>query len=226
MRNPRRTLPIFMFGVATFMGLGDPSSAADPRANRETVDKTKSIKIVVSAEKDGKSERQTVWYRQNNLLRREQGKDATQDDYSITIVDLKSRELLHLVPKTKVAQRRTMDEKETRYIREQVDSWFALKDTLASDKGAKVRDLGEENLRNRKAHVYEITNQVRPEVKLTYKLWVDPKTQLPLLWRISSAKDSPTMMSDFTNWNEKLDDKLFDLKVPEGYRLVELPEKK
>ena len=52
---------------------------------------------------------------------------------------------------------------------------------------------------------------------ISSKLWVDPKTQLPVLWRASAANDGPTMVSEFTNWNEKFDEQLFDLKVPKGY---------
>ena len=60
---------------------------------------------------------------------------------------------------------------------------------------------------------------------ISSKLWVDPKTQLPVLWRASAANDGPTMVSEFTNWNEKFDEQLFDLKVPKGYKL-EMPDKK
>lgn len=50
-------------------------------------------------------------------------------------------------------------------------------------------------------------------------VWVDPKTQLPARCRVEMTVGEIRAVSDMEvlGWNEELDEKLFELKVPEGY---------
>jgi len=50
-------------------------------------------------------------------------------------------------------------------------------------------------------------------------VWADPKTRLPILIETSSADGARITFSDF-RFNPALDDALFDLDAPEGYKLV------
>jgi outer membrane lipoprotein-sorting protein len=50
-------------------------------------------------------------------------------------------------------------------------------------------------------------------------VWADPKTRLPILIEGSSPDGTPIAFSDF-RFNPELDDALFSLEVPKGYKLV------
>jgi hypothetical protein len=86
----------------------------------------------------------------------------------------------------------------------------------------KVKGLPDENLDGRKTKVYEIKNVVLPgtRARADLKMWIDPKTDLPVQSRVSAVTEGRTVTTTakYLGFNEELDPKLFETKVPEGYR--------
>ena len=89
-------------------------------------------------------------------------------------------------------------------------------------KGPAVED-GSETIEGIEATVFKIDGGTMYNTKANYRVWVDPKTALPV--RISYER-KPTDPTDATpvkrtfdrfDWNPTLKDELFSLEVPEGY---------
>jgi outer membrane lipoprotein-sorting protein len=96
-------------------------------------------------------------------------------------------------------------------------------------KNGDAERIGEEEIDGRKTQVYRLKKGiVFMELRLgeddTAKLWVDPKSGLPMRIRVdgqtpaSRGQDDKTFMifEQFT-WDEALDPNLFKLEVPEGF---------
>lgn len=91
----------------------------------------------------------------------------------------------------------------------------------------------DEYLDGRKTKAYEVTDVGFDEGgadfkgKADMKLWVDPKTDLPVRSRLVLRLADKTVTSVYTylGFDEDLDPKLFDTKVPDGYKPMELPKK-
>ena len=54
-----------------------------------------------------------------------------------------------------------------------------------------------------------------------YKVWIDPKTELPVRAKFTDTVGKGLFTFDFEDWNKELDAKLFTLDPPAGYNLVE-----
>jgi outer membrane lipoprotein-sorting protein len=104
-------------------------------------------------------------------------------------------------------------------VREDVRTALAQFKVPADDK---VKGLPDENLDGRKTKVYEIKNVVLPgtRARADLKMWIDPKTDLPVQSRVSAMMEGRpvTTTAKYLGFNEELDPKLFETKVPEGYR--------
>ena len=54
------------------------------------------------------------------------------------------------------------------------------------------------------------------------KVWIDPKTDLPVRARFTDEKkDKTTLTIGFEDWNKEFDAKLFSRDLPAGFKLVE-----
>ena len=94
---------------------------------------------------------------------------------------------------------------------------------------AQVKGLADEYLDGRKTKVYEIKGVDIPDVKgkADLKIWIDPKTDLPVQSRVVSTIEGKTVTATaaYLGFDEDLDPKLFDPKIPDGYKPLELPKK-
>jgi hypothetical protein len=90
--------------------------------------------------------------------------------------------------------------------------------------------LGDETLDGRKVQVYRLKGTdlfmgVRLTGKDTAKLWVDPKTGLPIRIAVEPPPDSnektPPFVFEQFRWNESLDPNLFKLEAPNGFQVTE-----
>lgn len=93
----------------------------------------------------------------------------------------------------------------------------------------KVKGLPDEYLDGRKTKVYDIKDVDLPEMKAKadLKMWIDPKTDLPVQSRVSAKMENQTVTATakYLGFDEELDPKLFDTKVPEGFKKMEEPKK-
>jgi hypothetical protein len=86
--------------------------------------------------------------------------------------------------------------------------------------------IGEEELNGRKTQVYRLKKLgtfmgVTLSKDETAKLWVDPKSGLPVRIAIGdpSKLDKPFLVFEQFTWNDTLDPSLFSLEVPKGFAL-------
>lgn len=93
----------------------------------------------------------------------------------------------------------------------------------------KVKGLADEYLDGRKTKVYEIKDVDLPEMKAKadLKMWIDPKTDMPVRSRVTAkiGEQTVTATATYLGYDEELDPKLFETKIPEGYKKMEEPKK-
>ena len=156
-------------------------------------------------------------------IRKNHFRMAMSDTFAL-IADIKKKQALQLDHGNKIAYRIPVTDEMAKRFANPIDQFRKLQ-----PKDAKRR--GDERIDGKTVHVYIVRkiDFLGFKGKGEMKIWVDPKTKLPLKIRIgvnarsgSKATDRPfdTVMiyKDF-QWNKKLDPKLFELKVPEGYKV-------
>lgn len=88
----------------------------------------------------------------------------------------------------------------------------------------KVKGLPDEYLDGRKTKVYEIKGVEVKELNGTadLKIWIDPKTDLPVRSRVITkvGEKTYTATATYLGFDEELDPKLFDTTVPADYKLM------
>lgn len=142
------------------------------------------------------------------------------------IADIKNKKALQIDHGNNVAYKVPVTDEMAKRFANPIDQFRKLQ-----PKDAKRR--GDEQLNGKTTDVY-IVNKIdflgfKGEGEM--KIWVDPKTKLPLKIRIgvnsrrgSKSTDRPfdtVMVYEDFEWNKKLDSKLFELKIPKGYKVVE-----
>lgn len=142
------------------------------------------------------------------------------------IADLKKKKVVQLNHARKVAHEYSFSDEVARRFANPIEQFRKLQPDAA-------KRQGDEQLGGKNTYVY-IVNDIdflgfKGEGEM--KIWVDPKTKLPLKIRVgvnsrkgSKSTDRPfdTVITyeDF-EWNRKLDPKLFELKVPTGYKAIQ-----
>lgn len=139
----------------------------------------------------------------------------------INIADWSSGKMIGLDPKSKQAtvihmlnmpddQKKGMQTNQFEMIRQ------ALR-TVTSDPNAKALSLGEKQINGRKVLGFRID---APGMPMT--VWADPETELPV--RIETTMVGPpktnVVMTNY-EFNVELDESLFSLDIPEGYKVTE-----
>ena len=229
-RRRRRTIMRYIgFGTATAAAVAvataagilwfGGSAAAHVQKAIDNAEKATSVKVTMTIENKGKVTEVRTLYRQGDAVRVETVADATLPDNPIMVVDLKTRKLLTLLPGTKGAERGELAAQEAQAVAGMLGDFAGLKAHLGGGDDKAVKALGEEKIGDRKTTAYEIT--AAGPIPGVWKVWVDPKTDLPVRLRLAgAAKQSLTF--DFEDWNKKFDAKLFSQDVPEGYTLPEV----
>ena len=96
--------------------------------------------------------------------------------------------------------------------------------TVADLKGKEIKELPDETIDGRKLKVYAVKGHKLPGSKseADVTVWIDPKSELPARCRVEMTAGDVKAVSvlEALGWNEELDDALFELKVPAGYREV------
>jgi len=185
------------------------SAAAKVQKARDTAAKAKSVRVVVK--KAGTAE--CVSIVQGDMIRNEEpGK-------SVIITDVKSRKALELDLVRKTARWEDLDDAA---VRELSLGLASLGDELGFYSSDKVTELPGEKIGERETKVFAIEITVKDlkgnDLTIKRTLWVDKKTDLPV--RFQCHDPTGDLISEFDSWNEEFDPKLFELKVPEGFREV------
>jgi outer membrane lipoprotein-sorting protein len=141
----------------------------------------------------------------------------------VLIADWKEKKALLLDYTTKTAKKIAADEK----------TWDEMAKSMADPikqlrllKEKDAERLGDEELDGRKTTVYRLK---RTDIFMgltrskdeTAKLWVDPKSGLPVRIAVGdpSDTDKPFIVFEQFNWNVVLDPDLFKLEAPKGFTL-------
>jgi outer membrane lipoprotein-sorting protein len=191
----------------------------------ENIRNARSVNFVITT-KSGNKPRTDVFGGRSEL----EAKMAIQGDGvryelpgAVIIFDTKERKGLELHSVDKVAEKRTFDRPEklpADVFQNPVERLRNLKDEIKDN----VEQLADETIEGRKCQVYQIKNRLKsPATWLVpdrFKLWVDVKTGLPV--RIEATDENQSITYDHFVWDQPLDEKLFSLEVPQGYRLREL----
>ena len=166
------------------------------------------------------------YYMQGGLVRAEirvvrGGNETPVTD--IFIGDTDKKELLQIRYAPKTAEKRPLAGAAVEFLKNPVD-WFR---TL-TDKDAEL--VGNERLNGADALIYNLKRfnfGQSDELKEgeSAKVWVDPKTHLPVQLVVEkffpgAAVRSRAILTDF-HWNELLDPKLFEMAVPDGFKVAE-----
>jgi hypothetical protein len=143
---------------------------------------------------------------------------------AVIIFDTKERKALELHSVDKVAEKGGFYGPEEKLpadvFQNPVERLRNLKDEIKDN----VEQFVDETIDGRKCQVYQIKNRLKSPVTWLvpdrFKLWVDVKTGLPV--RIEATDENQSITYDRFVWDQPLDEKLFSLEVPQGYRLREL----
>jgi outer membrane lipoprotein-sorting protein len=143
------------------------------------------------------------------------------------IADVKQKKALQLDFTRKTAKYLKADDKTS----EEMAKAFANPiEQLRQLKGDDAERLGEEELNGRKTEVYRLKKTdifmgMRLTGGETAKLWVDPKSNLPVRIAVEPSADSsdktPLFVFEQFSFNESLDPDLFKLDVPKGFSIEE-----
>jgi outer membrane lipoprotein-sorting protein len=209
-----------------------------PRAFADVVENVKNAKSVTFVTKiptviqgSRRGTLQQKWYVQGDSFRMEV--PSAQEDAPVPldappvlmaeIADAKQKKALQLDFIHKTAKRIQADDK----------TWDEMAKGLANPveqlrklKSDDAERLGEEELNGAKTDVYRLKKgDVFLGARLgkadTAKLWVDPKTGLPVRIAVEPPADSkdptPQLVFEQFQWNQSLDPDLFKLDVPKGF---------
>lgn len=189
----------------------------------ERVAAATSVRAVITLDSGDGQKMQMKLYQQQSAMRGE-----VTEPGLVVILDRKAKKGLLLFTQAKMAQHIDLEKNaQAAKIAEQVGGAMNVMGALKKEKVATMPD---ETLDGRKTKVYElkdVKSEDWPDAA-NIKVWIDPKALLPVRSQITSKqKDKAlTITLDVLGWNEELDEKLFELKVPTGYKVVEAPEKK
>jgi outer membrane lipoprotein-sorting protein len=131
---------------------------------------------------------------------------------------------------TKMKLYRVFDPEKDELVRDVTKNVKGALDQYKIPSDDMVKGLPDEYLDGRKTKVYEmkgIEMKVNDQAgKVDLKLWIDPKTGMPVRSRaVTRVGDMTyTATATYLGFDEELDPKLFDTAVPEGYK--PMPEMK
>lgn len=136
----------------------------------------------------------------------------------VNVLDFDKNKMLEAFPRSKEARISDVTDREDRAIlaSNPLDDLLKMKD-------ANSRRLGKERIGDTECHVYGFDHPVLflDEEFQPFRLWVDQKTNLPVqLHAVIEDGIATITFTDF-KWNQRFDESLFRLAVPDGYELVE-----
>ena len=134
------------------------------------------------------------------------------------IVDTKQRQELQLDLLQKIADRTDINgEMPAEVLRDPIERLRNLKDEIKGN----VKQLGDEELNGHNCHVFQVKGQ-RVELLIpdSFKLWADVKTGLPM--KILAEDERMSLTYERFVWDASLQQQLFSLEIPKGYRLRKL----
>jgi outer membrane lipoprotein-sorting protein len=192
----------------------------------ENVKKARSVSFTVLQQRTAASPPlESRWYFQGDAMRLEvlgtpEAADAPKPPLQVVIADLKEKKALRLDFVRKSYGWMTIDEEVAHQFANPIEQLRQLKDQDAERQG-------DEELDGRKVQVYRLKGldlfmaRGKVEEGESAKLWVDPRSGLPVRLALESSIPSGkgkavVVLSSFT-WNEPIAPEMFRMEVPEGF---------
>jgi outer membrane lipoprotein-sorting protein len=166
-------------------------------------------------------------YGQRDRFRNEMDMGKDLGGFAI-IIDAKEKKGLHLDTAAKTAKWLDLSKPDKKQEAAMKDA-AGVAGLFAGLKGKKVQELPDETIDGRKLKVFAVKGHklAGSQGEADVTVWIDPKTELPAKTRteMTVAGVKAVAVMEVLGWNEELDEKLFELKVPDGYKVVEGPKK-
>jgi outer membrane lipoprotein-sorting protein len=191
------------------------SPADELRKAVEKAEQAKTVRVQIETDAGRDSKMTVTSYIDGDNLRLE------FEPRGLVVVINKKEDLKGLMLITKMKTYRELDADKDPLVKQVTGD---VKKALEQFKGPaddQVKGLPDEDLDGRKTKVYEIKGVDQPETKgkADLKMWVDAKTGLPVQSRVSARTQGGTVTTTakYLGFDEKLDAKLFETKIPDGY---------
>ena len=178
--------------------------------------KAKSVRMVYTVEKDGKSKVvATAYVLDGGRKTRIEGYGDTTED---RISDFAAGKVLQIDRVSRLAALSDTQGQKALKAHELEEIFDPVK-WLKRD-GGEVREIQGEALGNRKTRVFQ--GGVKGQAT-GLRIWIDAETGLPA--RLSgNTPDEGVFIGTWDKWNEEFDAKLFALTPPQGYNVIEGPQ--
>lgn len=197
------TLAAGMLVAAGVLWVAAGSAQALEEALRKATE-AKSVRVRMTVGSPGKSSEAETILRRGDVVRIERSSPV------VYILNVKTREGLELDTGTKTGARMKLTESEARVMDGMLTPLSDLTARFAKADGLTVKALGAEAASG--IAMYEVVAKGPPG--LTWRVWVDPGTNLPARIETPGPNPDETMRLDFTDWNAEFDPKLFSLDAP------------
>ncbi len=227
-------LALFAGGAYMLLGRGTTVAFADVR---EQIEQAKTMTLTANVEMTGSpmpmkiKMKMKMYFKSPGLMRQEitmeakpapgttQPATAPATQTTINIFDIAEKKGITLIPSQKMAfvhEFKNVPPEVFAKAKEQ-NALDKLKEAVAGEH----EDLGEKMIDGRKLKGYRCKDpSMSPTTKMTMDIWVDAASGKPVLVEQKLPDDmGKVTMTDFVI-NPKLDDSLFDTRVPEGYEIT------
>lgn len=190
---------------------GRPSGAAFARA-LDNVQKARSVMFDETQEFPRQRPIHLKHFLQGSRARVEM-----ENGTNVLIVDTREKKGLWLVPPLQAAK---VLDKDPQFHPNEMAGRTPL-DALLGLKDQKPESLGTATIDGKTTQVVRVRRGNWGGTVGDWTIWIDPRTEWPVKIHFVSTNAVPpfTETLEHFSWNKKLDEKLFDVRVPEGYKV-------
>ena len=201
------TVAALILGLLVFVLFADRGASYTFADVLDKVERSRSVRFVCKQEAAGQPGPETKMWLQGDFMRYE-----SADGTIVIIIDTSQRKGLELHPDRKVAKKLDLvGQVPAEEFKDPIDQLRNLK----QQKNVTVVQLADEMAGDRNCHVYQVKGAKALRIQGEWKLWVDPKTTLPVKMYVGDEKMSITF--EQLVWDERLDPALFAMTIPAGF---------
>ncbi len=202
-------------GLFLWLGPGGSTNVAFAEVAKK-LDKVKTARFITTMKYGDQPAMTTKQFIRNDGMMRQEMPMGI-----VMVIDTQKQQGLLIQTQRKIAQRVTFD-------------GLPMQNMMANNpieqmrkmRNPDAKPIGKERLNGREMLIYEIQQPMLKELNATFKLWVDPKTELPvqvlMTMPVPDTEERATITIDRFVWNEPMDEALFSMEPPEGYQVQDL----
>lgn len=203
--------------VAALLAFPAGSPASELKKAVEKAEQAKTVRVQIETDTGRDSKMTVTSYVDGDKLRLE------FEPRGLVVVINKKEDLKGLMLITRMQTFRELDPDKDPLVKQVTADVKKALEQFKTPADDRVKGLPAEDLGGRKTKVYEVNDVDLPEMraKADLKMWVDPKTGLPVQSRVTTkvqGRTVATTTATYLGFDEELDPKLFETKIPDGYR--------